>query len=165
MREETEKPILLSIPRCVLVMSGSRALERSSFEAAARKRAESAVLWAKQHEATIFVGDAKEGTDRWAAEHAGTHLVPVWGFLGYSGEIILPDSSRARWLSPDGIKRLDIRNRYLARNRQMTSMAAMATQGRIYAQVHRGSETKGTEHTITCAEAVGLLVWRDDYGP
>lgn len=154
----------------VLVISGSRDLQGSKWEDLARGKLVSGIQYffrdKDPHDPRhlIFVGDAKEGPDSWVEPIVRKSHHSLWIFEGLTGVIRMP-SGNGRWISDESLRRLDTRSRYLARNRQMNSIAAAAgDEVQLIALEHMGSKTKGTANTITAAEAVGIGVWHLKYG-
>lgn len=153
----------------VLVISGSRDLESSEFKQAAKERLDRGIRhWFKDKEPrdprnVVFVGDAQDGPDSWVRGILKGMHFDMWVFEGLTGVIQRP-GSKGRWISDSSLSRLDTRSRYLARNRQMTSIASVVENVYLLALEHMGSKTKGTANTISAADAVGIGVWHIKYG-
>lgn len=156
--------MLQTIPSSVVIVTGSRSLDKSEHEESARKRIRDCLAFSigVASGLHLFVGDAS-GPDAWAREIARELDVPVWEFVGLTGEIRTP-AGRAKWISDKSLRNLDTRSRLLARNRQMTSIASLSDNVRILGLVDAQSKTKGAIHTIQCAESVGIRAWRIEYG-
>lgn len=155
--------------RC-LIVSGSRSFKGSKYEDAAKKKLESGIAWyfkKPQNGDCIFVGDAEEGPDSWVAPILVKmdFGIDVWVFRGSTGELVTPDGL-TRWISDSALLNLDMRSRFLARNAQMTSMAALMCESQMLLAISDdGSKTKGTANTVSAAQKLGIPLLHLRYGP